>query len=202
MYRFIRFFSQKLRICIALNDTFLSIADHLWYRGRWARESGYVKLLYVLALDFYVGKSITRITGRDGPWKSRLFWAQMDRIRLNECWVYYRAITVRNTVLKLLHLSVDRLNWYRTLIMVYITSMLTASAFLWEYQTRNCVDVDWRYHPPPPSCIGWGSFTIASIVASLWALIVTFQATCVFSHNCSLQRKYSIHELPTNEAEG
>jgi hypothetical protein len=29
LYRFIRFFSQKLRICIALNDTFLSIAAHL-----------------------------------------------------------------------------------------------------------------------------------------------------------------------------
>jgi hypothetical protein len=26
LYRFIRFFSQKLCICIALNDTFLSIA--------------------------------------------------------------------------------------------------------------------------------------------------------------------------------
>ncbi len=28
LYRFIRFFSQKLCICIALNDTFLSIAAH------------------------------------------------------------------------------------------------------------------------------------------------------------------------------
>jgi hypothetical protein len=28
MYRFIRFFSQKFGICIALNDTFLSIAAH------------------------------------------------------------------------------------------------------------------------------------------------------------------------------
>ena len=30
LYRFIRFFSQKLCICIALNDTFLSIAAHHW----------------------------------------------------------------------------------------------------------------------------------------------------------------------------
>jgi hypothetical protein len=28
LYRFIRFFSQKLCICIALNDTFLRIAAH------------------------------------------------------------------------------------------------------------------------------------------------------------------------------
>jgi hypothetical protein len=30
LYRFIRFFSQKLCICIALNDTFLSIAAQHW----------------------------------------------------------------------------------------------------------------------------------------------------------------------------
>ncbi len=30
LYRFIRFFSQKLCICIALIDTFLSIAAYLW----------------------------------------------------------------------------------------------------------------------------------------------------------------------------
>ncbi len=30
LYRFIRFFPQKLCICIALNDTFLSIAAHHW----------------------------------------------------------------------------------------------------------------------------------------------------------------------------
>jgi hypothetical protein len=28
LYRFIRFFSQKFGICIAFNDTFLSIAAH------------------------------------------------------------------------------------------------------------------------------------------------------------------------------
>jgi hypothetical protein len=33
LYRFIRFFSQKLCICIALNDTFLSIAAQHWSRG-------------------------------------------------------------------------------------------------------------------------------------------------------------------------
>jgi hypothetical protein len=33
LYRFIRFFSQKLCICIALNDTFLSIAAQHWLRG-------------------------------------------------------------------------------------------------------------------------------------------------------------------------
>jgi hypothetical protein len=31
LYRFIRFFSQKLCICIALNDTFLSIAAQHWF---------------------------------------------------------------------------------------------------------------------------------------------------------------------------
>ncbi len=34
LYRYIQFFSPKLCICIALNDTFLSIAAHHWSIGR------------------------------------------------------------------------------------------------------------------------------------------------------------------------
>ncbi len=50
-------------------------------------------------------------------------------------------------------------------MIVYITSTVCWQLvhLLCVYQTRNCVDVDWRYPPLPPlSCIGWGSFTIAS----------------------------------------
>jgi hypothetical protein len=58
LYRFIRFFSQKLCICIALNDTFLSIAAQhcLWedglaisgdYQFRKRVESGIYESVYL-----------------------------------------------------------------------------------------------------------------------------------------------------------
>jgi hypothetical protein len=46
-----------------------------------ARDSEYVKLLYVLTLDFHVGKSISRITGRGDPENLDFFgpkWIEFD----------------------------------------------------------------------------------------------------------------------------
>ncbi len=59
LYRFIRFFSQKLCICIALNDTFLSIAAHHWL-------AAYSNTLHSCSLAFLLLRRYTHGTSIPG----------------------------------------------------------------------------------------------------------------------------------------
>ncbi len=65
LYRFIRFFSQKFCICIALNDTFLSIAAHHWSYMIWKIK----KISPILKIFFILRTRNNRSSPHNGPIK-------------------------------------------------------------------------------------------------------------------------------------
>jgi hypothetical protein len=74
--RFIRFFSQKLCICIALNDTFLSIVAHHWIERDHCLYTVHVnwthQLWWIWAIPWPSG-SWCSVESRHGPYRTSTF---------------------------------------------------------------------------------------------------------------------------------